>query len=140
MTYRMRGGLPFNYPRKELRYVENFLHLMFTEPYALYEAEPEVAHALDLFLLLHTDHEQNCSTSTVRMVASGGANLFASVAAGVSALWGPLHGGANSAVIHMLQQIHDAGDDGSRFIKAARRARRGGWDPGARRPARRRPR
>ena len=119
-TYRMSMGLPFNYPRKDLRYVENFLHMMFTEPYDNYVPPPEVTEALDLFLLLHADHEQNCSTSTVRMVASGGANLFASVSSGVCALWGPLHGGANSAVIKMLQQIHDSGDDGSRFIQAAK--------------------
>jgi len=120
MTYRMSKGLPSNYPRKDLRYVENFLHLMFTEPYDEYEMVPEVTQALDLFLLLHADHEQNCSTSTVRMVASGGANLFASVSAGVSALWGPLHGGANSAVIRMLEQIHARGDDGSKFIQDAK--------------------
>jgi citrate synthase len=90
MTYRMSKGLPFNYPRKDLRYVENFLHMMFTEPYDAYEGPKEVVEALDLFFLLHADHEQNCSTSTVRMVASGGANLFASVSAGVCALWGPL--------------------------------------------------
>ena len=120
MTYRMSNGLPFNYPRKDLRYVENFLHMMFTEPYDEYQPQQEVSEALDLFLLLHADHEQNCSTSTVRMVASGGANLFASVAAGVCALWGPLHGGANSAVIRMLEEIHESGDDGSRFIRDAK--------------------
>ena len=120
MTYRMSNGLPFNYPRKDLRYVENFLHMMFTEPYDAYQPQTEVSEALDLFLLLHADHEQNCSTSTVRMVASGGANLFASVSAGVCALWGPLHGGANSAVIKMLEEIHAAGDDGSRFIQDAK--------------------
>ena len=120
MTYRMSRGLPFNYPRRDLRYVENFLHMMFTEPYNEYEVSQEVTDALDLFLLLHADHEQNCSTSTVRMVASGGANLFASVSAGVGALWGPLHGGANSAVIRMLEEIHASGDDGSRFIMAAK--------------------
>lgn len=120
MTYRMRKGLPFNYPRKDLRYVENFLHMMFTEPYDDYEIEPAVTAALDLFLLLHADHEQNCSTSTVRMVASGGANLFASVSAGVGALWGPLHGGANAAVVRMLESIHASGDDGSRFIEDAK--------------------
>jgi citrate synthase len=120
MTYRVSRGLPVNYPRRDLRYVENFLHLMFSEPHHPYEAVPEVVEALDLFLLLHADHEQNCSTSTVRMVASGGANLFASVSAGVCALWGPLHGGANAAVIKMLQNIHDAGDDGSNFIEAAK--------------------
>lgn len=120
MTYRMSRGLPFNYPRKDMRYVENFLHMMFTEPYDDYPVTQEVTDALDLFLLLHADHEQNCSTSTVRMVASGGANLFASVSAGVGALWGPLHGGANSAVIRMLEEIHASGDDGSRFIMAAK--------------------
>ena len=120
MTYRMKEGLPFVWPRKDNSYVENFLHMMFSEPYALYEPATEVASALDLFLLLHTDHEQNCSTSTVRMVASGGANLFPSVAAGVSALWGPLHGGANTAVVKMLQNIHLSGDDGSKFIEAAK--------------------
>ncbi len=123
MTYRMSRGLPVNYPRKDLRYVENFMHLMFSEPHHPYEVQPEVIEALDLFLLLHADHEQNCSTSTVRMVASGGANLFASVAAGVGALWGPLHGGANAAVVRMLQQIYDAGDDGSRFIQDAKEGR-----------------
>ncbi len=119
-TYRMSQGLPFIYPRKDLRYVENFLHMMFTEPYHPYNPPKEVVDALDLFLLLHADHEQNCSTSTVRMVASGGANMFASVSSGVCALWGPLHGGANAAVIKMLQEIHDSGDDGSRFIRAAK--------------------
>ncbi len=119
-TYRMSMGYPFIYPRKDLRYAENFLHMMFTEPYDQYVPPKEVSDALDLFFLLHADHEQNCSTSTVRMVASGGANLFASVSAGVCALWGPLHGGANAAVIKMLQEIHDSGDDGSRFIRAAK--------------------
>lgn len=120
MTYRMHAGLPFVWPKKDLGYVENFLHMMFSEPYDDYNPTPKVARALDLFFLLHADHEQNCSTSTVRMVASGGANMFASVSAGVSALWGPLHGGANTAVIKMLQTIHDSGDDGSKFIKLAK--------------------
>jgi citrate synthase len=93
---------------------------MFSEPYTDYGAPPEVASALNLFLLLHADHEQNCSTSTVRMVASAGANLFASVSAGVNALWGPLHGGANMAVIEMLKSIHADGDDGTKFIAAAK--------------------
>ncbi|MEX0321082.1 MAG: citrate synthase [Puniceicoccaceae bacterium] len=119
-TYRMSKGLPFNYPRRDLRYVENFLHMMFSEPHHPYEAPKEVVEALDLFLTLHADHEQNCSTSTVRMVASGGANLFASVSSGVCALWGPLHGGANAAVIKMLEKIHASGDDGSQYIKDAK--------------------
>jgi citrate synthase len=96
------------------------LHMMFSVPYGDYELKPEVVRALDLIFLLHADHEQNCSTSTVRMVASSKANLFASVASGVCALWGPLHGGANQAVLEMLGQIHREGDDGSRFIEAAK--------------------
>ncbi len=119
-TYRVSKGLPFNYPNPKLGYCENFLHLMFSEPYSDYVPTPEVAQALNLFLLLHADHEQNCSTSTVRMVASAGANLFASVSAGVNALWGPLHGGANMAVIEMLKSIHAEGDDGTKFIAAAK--------------------
>ncbi|HWL14757.1 MAG TPA: citrate synthase [Opitutus sp.] len=119
-TYRVNNGLPFNYPRPNFGYCENFLHLMFSEPYNEYVPTAEVASALNLFLLLHADHEQNCSTSTVRMVASAGANLFASISAGVNALWGPLHGGANMAVIEMLQSIHDEGDDGTKFIAAAK--------------------
>jgi citrate synthase len=119
-TYRVSNGLPFNYPKPTLGYCENFLHMMFSAPYEEYAPTPEVASALNLFLLLHADHEQNCSTSTVRMVASAGANLFASVSAGVNALWGPLHGGANMAVIEMLKNIHADGDDGTRFIAAAK--------------------
>jgi citrate synthase len=94
--------------------------MMFSMPYEDFELKPEVVKALDLIFLLHADHEQNCSTSTVRMVASSQANLFASCAAGVCALWGPLHGGANQAVMEMLEAIHAAGDDGSRFIAAAK--------------------
>jgi citrate synthase len=116
----MEKGLPFVYPDPKRRYADNFLHMMFSEPYNEYHNDSGAADALDLFLLLHADHEQNCSTSTVRMVASGGANLFASVSAGVCALWGPSHGGANMAVIKMLEEIHAAGDDGSRFIAAAK--------------------
>jgi len=125
MTYRMSRGLPFNAPKADLPYADNFLHMMFSEPGNEYQADKEVSRALNLILLLHADHEQNCSTSTVRMVASSGANLFASVAAGVCALWGPLHGGANMAVLHMLQEIHDEGDDGSRFIEQAKSGRSG---------------
>jgi len=117
MSYRADAGLPFTFAKHGLGYCENFLHMMFSDPYDPYEPKREVIDALDLFLLLHADHEQNCSTSTVRMVASGGANLFASVAAGVGALWGPLHGGANMAVIEMLEKIRATGDDGSRFLE-----------------------
>ncbi len=119
-TFRVGNGQPFNYPRPNFGYCENFLHLMFSEPWKEFIPTAEVAQALNLFLLLHADHEQNCSTSVVRMVASAGANLFASVSAGVNALWGPLHGGANMAVIEMLKEIHASGDDGTRFIEAAK--------------------
>jgi len=120
MAYRMKNGLPLIYPKKDLGYSQNFLHMMFSEPYHEYYPHDDVTKALDLILLLHSDHEQNCSTSTVRMVASSGANLFASVSAGVCALWGPLHGGANMSVIKMLEAIHKDGDDGTRFIEAAK--------------------
>ena len=120
MTFRQKQGLPFVFPDHQLRYAENFLHMMFSEPYDQYQDTSGASEALDLFLLLHADHEQNCSTSTVRMVASGGANLFASVSAGVCALWGPSHGGANMAVIKMLEEIHASGDDGSKFIQDAK--------------------
>jgi citrate synthase len=119
-SFRVNSGKPLNYPRPNIGYCENFLHLMFSEPYNEFVPTAEVASALNLFLLLHADHEQNCSTSTVRMVASAGANLFASVSAGVNALWGPLHGGANMAVLEMLQNIHNDGDDGTKFIAAAK--------------------
>jgi citrate synthase len=119
-AYRKSRGLPFTYPKPQYKYTPNFLHMMFSVPYADYELQPEVVRALDLIFLLHADHEQNCSTSTVRMVASSKAGLFASVASGVCALWGPLHGGANQAVLEMLEEIHREGDDGSRFIEAAK--------------------
>jgi len=119
-SYRKSQGLPLIYPKRDYKYTANFLHMMFSMPYEDFELRPEVVKALDLIFLLHADHEQNCSTSTVRMVASSQANLFASCAAGVCALWGPLHGGANQAVLEMLSQIHDEGDDGSKFITAAK--------------------
>jgi len=119
-SYRKSRGLPPIYPKRAYKYTANFLHMMFSDPYEDYELKPEVVHALDLIFLLHADHEQNCSTATVRMVASSQANLFACAASGVCALWGPLHGGANQAVVEMLQQIHKDGDDGSRFIAAAK--------------------
>ncbi|MBK9140372.1 MAG: citrate synthase [Verrucomicrobia bacterium] len=119
-AYRKSRGLPVIYPKPVYKYTANFLHMMFSDVYQEYELKPEVVRALDLIFLLHADHEQNCSTSTVRMVASSQANLFASAAAGVCALWGPLHGGANQAVIEMLQSIHNSGDDGSRFITQAK--------------------
>jgi citrate synthase len=119
-AYRKSRGLPIIYPKPDLKYTANFLHMLFSLPYQDYDLKPEAAKALDLIFLLHADHEQNCSTATVRMVASSRANLFASAAAGVCALWGPLHGGANQAVLEMLHAIHDSGDDGSKFIMAAK--------------------
>lgn len=108
-AYRTSAGKPFMPPRPDLSYSGNFLHMMFSQTFEPYEILSEVEAAIDLFLILHADHEQNCSTSTVRMVGSSRANLFSSVAAGVGALWGPLHGGANAAVIAMLQNIHENG-------------------------------
>ena len=116
-AYKASIGEPLVYPRYDLKYAENFLHMMFSVPYRQYEATPEVAAALNLFLMLHADHEQNCSTSTVRMVGSSKANLFASCAAGVCALWGPLHGGANVAAVQMLQKIHDSGMPVAEFVR-----------------------
>lgn len=119
-SYRKSVGKPIIYPKNNYKFTANFLHMLFSDPYDDYEIKPEVARALDLIFLLHADHEQNCSTSTVRMVASSQANMYASCSAGVCALWGPLHGGANQAVVEMLQQIHSEGDDGSKFITAAK--------------------
>jgi len=119
-AYRKSKGLPAIYPKSSLKYTANFLHMMFSAPYNEYDLKPEVVRALDLIFLLHADHEQNCSTSTVRMIASAQANLFACAAGGVCALWGPLHGGANQAVLEMLEAIHKSGDDGSKFIAAAK--------------------
>ncbi len=119
-SYRKAKGLPIIYPKSNLKFSENFLHMMFSMPGEDMDINPDVARALDLMFLLHADHEQNCSTSTVRMVASSKANLFASASAGVCALWGPLHGGANQAVLEMLEQIHAEGDDGSKFLQAVK--------------------
>ena len=105
------------HPRYDLKYVDNFLHMMFSQPYHEYHPSPEVSRALNLFLLLHADHEQNCSTSTVRMVASSQANMYASCAAGVCALWGPLHGGANVAVMDMLQEIKERKIPVSEYVR-----------------------
>ena len=107
-SYKKSVGQPFVYPSNDLDYCANFLNMMFAIPAQAYAVSPAVREALNLLLILHADHEQNCSTSTVRMVCSSRANLFASMAAGVSALWGPLHGGANQEVIEMLQGIRDA--------------------------------
>ncbi len=108
-SYRRSQGLPFIYPDPKLRYCANFLHMMFSIPYRQYVVTPEIEDALNLLFILHADHEQNCSTSTVRVVGSARANLFASCAAAVCALWGPLHGGANVEVVEMLDRIHQGG-------------------------------
>jgi len=108
-SYRRARGLPFMYPDPRLRYCANLLHMMFSMPYDQYLIDPDIEDALNLIFILHADHEQNCSTSTVRMVGSAKANLFASCAAGVCALWGPLHGGANVEVLDMLEGIHKGG-------------------------------
>ena len=119
-TYRKRVGLPLDYGDDSLTYVENFLQMMFKKPNGNYKVNPVVADALDKLLILHADHEQNCSTSTVRMVGSSHTGLFASLSAGISALWGPLHGGANQAVIEMLEAIKEDGGDTHRYMEKAK--------------------
>ncbi len=118
--YKHSVGHPFVYSRDDLGYVENFLNMMFSVPTEDYEPDPIVVKALDQLLILHADHEQNCSTSTVRIVGSSRANLYASIAAGVSALWGPLHGGANQAVIEMLENIQADGGNMQKWIDKAK--------------------
>ncbi len=118
-SHRNKKGETFRPSDKSFNYCTNFLSMMFAQD-GDPPINPSLSNALDLIFLLHADHEQNCSTSTCRMIASGGANPFASLAGAVSALWGPLHGGANMAVIKMLNDIHDSGDDGSKFIQSAK--------------------
>jgi citrate synthase len=115
-AYKKSIGQPLMYPKNSLRYCANFLHMMFAVPSEDYEVSPILEKALNQLLILHADHEQNCSTSTVRMVGSSGANLYAAIAGGILALWGPLHGGANQAVIEMLEDVKAAGGDGKKFI------------------------
>ena len=119
-TYRKSMGFPLNYYDNTKGYVENFMHLMFELPTGPYAADPVVINALDKLFILHADHEQNCSTSTVRMVGSSHAGLFASISAGVSALWGPLHGGANQAVLEMLEEIYKTGGDADKYLAKAK--------------------
>ena len=119
-TYRKSMGYPLNYYDNTKGYVENFMQLMFQLPTGPYKASPIVIDALDKLFILHADHEQNCSTSTVRMVGSSHAGLFASISAGVSALWGPLHGGANQAVLEMLEEINKDGGDTDKFLAKAK--------------------
>jgi citrate synthase len=119
-SYKKSIGQPFVYPRNSLSYVANFLNMMFSVPAEEYVVDPVVERALDILLILHADHEQNCSASTVRLVGSSRANLFAAIASGVCALWGPLHGGANQAVIEMLEMIHEDGGNVEKFINMAK--------------------
>ncbi len=107
-AHKLTAGQPYVYPRNDLNYAENLLHMLFAVPAETYEINPVAAEALDLLFILHADHEQNCSTSTVRMAGSSGANPYSAIAAGISALWGPAHGGANEAVLRMLKEIGDA--------------------------------
>jgi citrate synthase len=116
-AYKKSVGQPFLYPDNSLGLVENFLRMTFGFPAEPYDVDPDLARALDLLFILHADHEQNCSTSTVRLVGSSEANLFASISAGINALFGPLHGGANSAVLEMLEGIRDSGGDVDAFVK-----------------------
>lgn len=119
-AYKKSIGQPLIYPRNDIPYCANFLNMMFAVPAEPYQIDPDYVEALNLLLILHADHEQNCSTSTVRMVGSSDANVFASVAAGICALWGPKHGGANQAVIQMLQEIHKSGRTMQQTIEAAK--------------------
>lgn len=119
-SYKKSIGQPLIYPRNDLNYCENFLQMMFAVPSEPYEIDPDFVEALNLLLIVHADHEQNCSTSTVRMVGSSNANLFASIAAGICALWGPLHGGANEACVNMIEQIIADGGDVGKYVAMAK--------------------
>jgi citrate synthase len=116
-AYKKSVGQPFLYPDNSLNLVENFLRMTFGFPAEPYEIDPEIAKALDMLLILHADHEQNCSTSTVRLVGSSDANLFTSISGGINALWGPLHGGANQAVLEMLDEIKASGSNAGDFVR-----------------------
>ena len=119
-SYKKNIGQPFVFPVNEYSYAKNFLNMLFSVPTTSYEAPSEFVEALNVLFILHADHEQNCSTSTVRLVGSSRANLFASISTGIAALWGPLHGGANQTVLEMLQQIHIDGGDVQKFVKLAK--------------------
>ena len=120
ISYKNNLGHPYMYPNNKLGYVENFLQMMFGLPTEEYEVDPIVANALNTLLILHADHEQNCSTSTVRMVGSSQSNLYSAVSAGIAALWGPLHGGANQEVIEMLETIRNDGGDIQKWVEKAK--------------------
>jgi citrate synthase len=118
-AYKLNSGQPFMYPQNDLTYCENLLRMLFAVPAEPYEIDPIAAEALDLLFILHADHEQNCSTSTVRMAGSSGANPYSAIAAGIAALWGPAHGGANEAVLNMLKEIGDASQI-SKYVEKAK--------------------
>jgi citrate synthase len=118
--YKKSQGHPINYPKNELDYCSNFLHMMFALPVEEYKVDPVISKALNKLLILHADHEQNCSTSTVRLVGSSKANVYSSISAGISALWGPLHGGANQEVIEMLEEIRVNGGDVQKYVDKAK--------------------
>ena len=119
-SFKKSIGQPFIYPKNDLSYAENFLRMMFAVPCEPFELDPDHVRALNMLLIVHADHEQNCSTSTVRMVGSSNANLFASIAAGICALWGPLHGGANEACVQMLEMIREDNGDVEKYVNMAK--------------------
>lgn len=119
-SYKKSIGEPLVYPSNKLRYVQNFVNMMFSSPVRDYELDDDIVKAIDMFLILHADHEQNCSTASVRMAGSSQANVYAVISAGISALWGPRHGGANQEVIQMLTKIHEDGGDGTEFVNDAK--------------------
>jgi citrate synthase len=122
-SYKKSIGEPFVYPRHDLKYCANFLNMMFSSPVCPYEIKPEVVQALNILLILHADHEQNCSTAAVRLVGSARVNLYASVGAGICALWGPLHGGANQMVIDMLEDIRDSGKSVRDYVESVKNSK-----------------
>jgi citrate synthase len=119
-SYKKLMGQPYVFPKNNLSYSQNLLHMMFALPVEEYEVDPDKAAALDVLFILHADHEQNCSTSTVRLVGSAETNLYASLSAGICALWGPLHGGANEAVVDMLRRIHEDGGNVDKYVSMAK--------------------
>ena len=126
-SYKRSQGHPINYPKNSLDYIPNFLNMMFSLPVEDYKIDPVVVEALNVLLILHADHEQNCSTSTVRLVGSSQANIYSSISAGISALWGPLHGGANQEVIEMLEDIKADGGDVAKYVDMAKNAKTTGF-------------
>jgi citrate synthase len=119
-AYKNSLGHPVNYPKNKYNYCENFLHMMFAMPVEDYEIDPDVMDALDKLLILHADHEQNCSASTVRLVGSSQVSLYSAISAGISSLWGPLHGGANQEVLEMLEEIQNDGGGADKFLEKAK--------------------